>query len=78
MSQKNVESCFQKLMCIACIKKPAKKNNKGLVTFDKRQYFPMSFVEKIGDSNAIDKEDKSDKSGKKHNKKGDKHKKHVV
>ena len=44
-SDERAESCFRKLMCFSCCIKPQKRNNKGLVTFDKRQYFPMCFVE---------------------------------
>ena len=33
------------LGCLACCKKVPKRSNKGLVTFDKRQYFPINFVE---------------------------------
>lgn len=43
---------------------PQKRNNKGLVTFDKRQYFPMCFIEQIaypGANGGNERESKTDK-----------------
>lgn len=66
MAEKSVSLCYKILSCIACnnnpcCKKPQKRNNKGLVTFDKRQYFPMCFVEQIGRSGSTERESQVDK-----------------
>jgi hypothetical protein len=31
--------------CFSCLKQKHRKSNKGLATFDKKNYFPVHFVE---------------------------------
>lgn len=61
MSEQSANNCFKYFSCFSCCKKPQKRNNKGLVTFDKRQYFPLSFIEAIGPAGATEREGKLDK-----------------
>ena len=61
MSEQSANNCFKYLSCFSCCKKPQKRNNKGLVTFDKRQYFPLSFIEALGPAGATEREGKQDK-----------------
>lgn len=56
-----MNSCFRHFSCFSCCKKPQKRSNKGLVTFDKRQYFPLSFIEAIGPPTGTEREGKIDK-----------------
>jgi len=61
-TEKSTKSCFFSFGCFSCFKKPQKKSNKGLVTFDKRQYFPMSFIEQVGHGGAAaERENKLDR-----------------
>ena len=39
--------------CWDCFKSKPKKSNKGLVTFDKKSYFPVSFLEHKHDKERV-------------------------
>ena len=64
-TEKVTKSCFFSFGCFSCIQKPQKKSNKGLVTFDKRQYFPIYFIEQVGANTLSQPGDKDSKSDKK-------------
>ncbi len=38
---------------LSCVKPVVKKSNKGLATFDKKNYFPLQFVENFNVNNKL-------------------------
>ena len=38
---------------LSCVKPVVKKSNKGLATFDKKNYFPLQFVENYNERDKL-------------------------